>query len=71
MNVGDTARAIKIECNRVHGCADCLYRNWCNKLFPCTQPGNEQLWNIEKVIYDKIFGCVDISDAMNEIIKGE
>lgn len=70
MNVRNIAKSFVIECNRVHRCKDCSYKDYCNNLFKDNIPYKLGLQQVENIIYDRIFGCIDISDAMNEF-KGE
>ena len=70
MNVRNTAKTFISECNRVNRCKDCLYENYCNNLFKDNNPCMLGLQQVEYILYNRIFGCIDISNAMNEL-KGE
>lgn len=70
MNVRNTAKAFVLECNRVNRCKDCLYKNYCNNLFKDNIPCNLGLQQVEYILYNRIFGCMDISNVINEF-KGE
>lgn len=70
MNVRNTAKAFILECNRVNRCKDCIYKYYCRKLFTDNNPCNLGLQQVEYILYNRIFGCIDISNAMNEF-KGE
>lgn len=70
MNVRNTAKAFVLECNRVNRCEDCLYKNYCNNLFKDNNPCNLGLQQVEYILYNRIFGYMDISNAIN-VFKGE
>ena len=70
MNVRNTAKSFVMECNRVHRCKDCSYKDYCRDLFKDNNPCNLGLQQVEYILYNRIFGCIDISNAMNEL-KGE
>ena len=70
MDIKNTAKAFMLECNKSNRCKECLYKTYCENLFKDEVPCRLGLQQVEYILYNQIFGCIDVATEMNKF-KGE